>query len=266
MKLSDHVHGIGPVSRGFTQGGWAQAYLVIGDDRELTLVDTLWDDDAHLILHYLNAIGYAPSDIAHIALTHGHRSHLGGVAQLQKLSGAAVHAHEDEADIIAGRRRAHPVSLWPPFPLPLIPFRILSWVGRPKHQPCEVTQLLNSSEGQSVGPLTVIPAPGHTSGHVAFAHEADQVLITGDAVATWPKFGAGWPGFNMDDEQYQRSLDDLLSRAARVIGTGHGDAIKSADSAQMTAKLRTLSSPSARARMGSRPLGERLGGPGARAG
>jgi len=119
-----------------------------------------------------------------------------------------------------------------------------------------------------VGPLEVIPTPGHTDGHVAFFHPSDNVLIVGDAVATWPKFGAGWPGFNHDEEEYQASLKSLLAMGAKVIGTGHGDPISRANTPQMAARLRMLSPrapvtpPEPTARTGWRRLLARFGGPG----
>lgn len=44
--------------------------------------------------------------LKHILLTHAHRSHLGRLAELKRMSGATVYAHEWEADIIAGERKA----------------------------------------------------------------------------------------------------------------------------------------------------------------
>ena len=44
--------------------------------------------------------------LKHILLTHAHRSHLGGLSELKRMSGATVYAHEWEADIIAGERKA----------------------------------------------------------------------------------------------------------------------------------------------------------------
>jgi glyoxylase-like metal-dependent hydrolase (beta-lactamase superfamily II) len=205
------------------RGGYAHAYLFDEGDDGLTLVDTLWDDDGYRVLEFLWDLGRTPQDIEHIALTHAHRSHLGGLATLQALSGAQVYAHEDEAPIIEGTANALPVSLTPLRPLPLLPFRILALLGIPKHIPGKVDVRLTSEEGQRVGPLEVIPTPGHTSGHLAFYHRRENVLIAGDAVATWPAFGAGWPGFNQDDDLYLDSLERLVGMKARYVGTGHGE-------------------------------------------
>ncbi|MQA76163.1 MAG: MBL fold metallo-hydrolase [Solirubrobacterales bacterium] len=215
MEIAEGVHSIGQ-----TKGGHVHAYLF--DHRnELTLLDTLFDDDAALVLARIREIGRSPADLKRIALTHAHRSHLGGLATLKRLSGALIYAHEWEADIIAGERVAQPVSLRPSGPLTTYPFRIGLALGRPRHAPCPVDRGL--SEGDQIGPLRVVHIPGHTPGHLAFHWEERGVLAVGDAVATWPRIDAGWPGFNLNEGQYRGSLRRLAQIEASVIAVGHGD-------------------------------------------
>jgi glyoxylase-like metal-dependent hydrolase (beta-lactamase superfamily II) len=217
MELAKGVYSLGQ-----QEGGHVHAYL-FEHGGELTLVDTLWDKDAQRVLDYIRRIGRSPSDLKHIALTHAHRSHLGGVATLKKLTGATVYAHAWEADIIAGERLAQPVSLVPRGGLKLVKFRLGLAVGRPKHPPCPVDEVVG--EDASIGPLRVVYIPGHTPGHLAFHSPEKRVLAVGDAIATWPKLGAGWPGFNLNPAQYADSLRRLAKIEADVIGVGHGDPI-----------------------------------------
>ncbi len=219
--IEDGVHTIGPTSRGVTKGGYSRAYLFEDGDR-LTLVDTLFDNDAHMIVAYLLAIGRSPKELTDIVLTHAHRSHLGGLAALQQLSGARVWCHDREDAIVEGRERARPVSLLPLRPLVLMPFRILSHLHRPPHLPCRVNRTIG--EGDTVGRLRVLHVPGHTPGHLAFLWE-DRILVVGDAILTWPRFGAGWPGFNLDEAQYRRSLWRLVEMEPQIVGPGHGPPI-----------------------------------------
>lgn len=218
MQVAEGVYSIG-----VKKGGRVHAYL-FEQPRELTLVDTLFDDDPGPILECIRRIGRSPRDLKHIALTHAHRSHLGGLAILKRLSGAVVYAHEWEADIIAGERLAQPVSMRPRGPLSTYPFRIGLALGRPKHKPCPVDQGL--SEGDQVGPLRVVHIPGHTPGHLAFHWEERGVLAVGDAVATWPRIDAGWPGFNLNEGQYRASLRRLAQIEAEVIAVGHGEPLR----------------------------------------
>jgi glyoxylase-like metal-dependent hydrolase (beta-lactamase superfamily II) len=227
------AHAIGAFRRGLPKGGYSRAYLFEGRDG-LALVDTCWDTDAHMILKYLAHIGGSPEDIKDIVLTHGHRSHLGGLATLAAVSGATVYCHATEAPIIRGDACADPVNLWPLLPAKLVPFRILSLVNLPKHEPWRDLEPL--VDRQCVGPLTAIHTPGHTAGHMAFQFR-ETVMAVGDAVATWPKEGPGWPGFNRNERLYRASLWRIVQMAPEVVGPGHGDAIVE----NTAARLRALS-------------------------
>ena len=214
-RLAEGVYSIGE-----SRGGRSHAYL-FERAGTLTLVDSLFSASAQPILDCIQAIGRSPSDLQQIALTHAHRSHLGGLASLKRLSGATVYAHEWEADIIAGERSAQPVSMWPRGSISTYPMRIGLALGRPKHDPCPVDGELR--EGDSVGPLRVLHIPGHTPGSLAFHLEDANVLVVGDAVATWPQLGAGWPGFNLNERQYRASLARLAAVEPAAVGVGHGE-------------------------------------------
>jgi hydroxyacylglutathione hydrolase len=220
-EIAPGLHTIGPTTEGVRKGGYSRAYLLEDGDR-LTLVDTLFDNDAHMILAYLLSIKRSPRDLTDIVLTHAHRSHLGGVAALKRLSNARVLCHDREAPIVEGREQARPVGLLPIRPLVLYPFRVLSYLHRPPHVPCRVDGTLG--EGDRVGSLEVLHVPGHTPGHLAFRWK-QTALFVGDAILTWPSFGAGWPGFNLDEREYRRSLWRLVRMEPQIVGPGHGPPI-----------------------------------------
>jgi glyoxylase-like metal-dependent hydrolase (beta-lactamase superfamily II) len=216
-ELAPGIH-----SLGHGKGGHVHAFL-IDHGNELTLVDTLFESDARLVLDAIRRLGRNPSDLTRIAITHGHRSHLGGLAELKRVSGATVFAHAWEADIVSGERRAQPVTLLPKQSLRLLPFQLGLFLGRPKHVPCPVDEPLG--EGDVFGPLQVLHAAGHSPGHLAFHWPERRFLIAGDAVATWPKLGAGWTAFNLNLVQHQASLRRLAALDAHLVGVGHGEPI-----------------------------------------
>jgi glyoxylase-like metal-dependent hydrolase (beta-lactamase superfamily II) len=215
VRIAEGVYSVGQ-----KKGGHTHAYVFERAGR-LTVVDTLFDDDGELILELVRGIGRTPGDIENIVLTHAHRSHLGGLANLKRLSGATVYAHEWEADIVEGDRLAQPVSMVPRGSISTYPMRIGLALGRPRHRPCPVDRGL--AEGDEIGPLRIVHIPGHTPGSVAFHCEEQGVLAVGDAIATWPRLDAGWPGFNLNEDQYRESLRRLAGIEADAIACGHGD-------------------------------------------
>ena len=100
MEIAPGVHSVGQ-----NKAGQIHAYL-LDDGNGLTAIDTLFDTDAHVMLDLIKGLGKSITDLKRIILTHAHRSHIGGVAELKRLSGATVYAHEWEADIVAGDREA----------------------------------------------------------------------------------------------------------------------------------------------------------------
>ncbi len=199
-----------------------RAYLA-DNAGELTLIDTLFDTDAHDVLAAIRNLGKTPHDLKRIAITHAHRSHLGGLARLKRESGATVHAHLWEADIIAGDRRAQAVSILPHQSLKLIPFQLGLWLDFPKHHPCPIDEQL--ADGDTLGPFEVLYAPGHSPGHLAFHWPERQFLVVGDAIATWPNLCPGWRVFNLNRRQHHDTLQRFASLEASIVGVGHGDAI-----------------------------------------
>lgn len=208
------------------KGGHVHAFL-LDNGTDLTLIDTLFDTDARQVLERIGSIGRSIQDLKRILLTHGHRSHLGGLATLKRLSGATVYSHEWEADIIAGERTAQPVTVIPMRPLGTY-WRVYylqfgAALGRGKHPPCTVDSTLN--DGDTVGPVRVLHTPGHTPGHLAFWWSEHRVLFAGDAIATYPVFEAGWPAFNLNPTQQQTSLLRMADLGAEVLAVGHGEPI-----------------------------------------
>jgi glyoxylase-like metal-dependent hydrolase (beta-lactamase superfamily II) len=229
MKIAPGVYSMG-VSKGFN----VHAFL-LDDGDGLTLIDTLFDAGGQVILDELEAMGKSVDDIKRIVLTHGHRSHLGGAADLKRMSGAPVYSHEWEADIISGDRKAQTVSWWPQDPLNTYHYQLGNNLAITNHPPCEVDHFLRG--GEQLGPVQVVHTPGHSPGHLAFWWPETHVLITGDAVVTSPRFMAGWPGFVLNARQHAESVHRLAEFDAEILAVGHGEPILADGAARLRALL-----------------------------
>jgi len=210
-------------SMGQDKGGNVHAFL-LDDGQGLTLIDTLYDDDGNVVLAEIAKMGRKPTDLKEIILTHGHKSHIGGLKALKQASGATVSSHPWEVDIIAGRRKATPVSRIPRRPLAVLGLQFGLAFGFGRHEPCEVDRKLKA--GDRVGPLEVVETPGHTPGCLSFWWPERRALFVGDVIATWPELAPGWPGLTLENPQNLRSVQQLTDFGnAHVLGVGHGEPI-----------------------------------------
>ena len=218
MELAAGIHAVGG-----QKGGHVHAFL-IEDGTDLALIDTLYELDGHLVRAEIQRLGRSISDLKRIALTHAHRSHLGGLAALKRDSGATVLSHEWEADIVAGERKAQPVTILPRRPLK----RLLPVSGRAGARSRRASALPGrrvARRGRRVRRPAGAPHPGHTPGHLSFYSPEQGVLLSGDAIATWPEFAAGWPAFNLNPEEQRESLRRMAALEPKVVGVGHGSPI-----------------------------------------
>jgi glyoxylase-like metal-dependent hydrolase (beta-lactamase superfamily II) len=237
MEIAQGVYSLGQ-----QEGGRVHAFL-LDDGNELTLIDTLFDTDGKRILDQIQQIGRQASHLKHIILTHAHRSHLGGLAALKKLTGATVYAHEDEADIIAGERKAQGVGFKPQRPLRVwfrttYPLQVGLNLGLKPHPPCRIDRAVK--DGDRIGPVQVMHAPGHSPGHLAFYWPERRALFAGDAIATYPELSPGWPVFNLDPQQHRVSLDRMAQVDVDIVGVGHGEPITSGGTATVRGLLKAM--------------------------
>lgn len=221
MRIAQGLHSLGDKS-----GGQVRAFL-IDDGTDLTLIDTLLDHDGRGVLEELKSMGKQPSDIKRIILTHAHQSHLGGLAALKKATGARVYSHDWEADIIQGKRKVEvpkSTGFWPKKPLQVYYLQVAFVLGLGVPPFCEVDE--NLKDGDHVGPLTVMHAPGHTPGSLTFYWPERKTLICGDVVVTWPEPALGWPQITLDNKQNRDSVGKLCDMTqAEILCVGHGNPV-----------------------------------------
>jgi glyoxylase-like metal-dependent hydrolase (beta-lactamase superfamily II) len=230
MEIAPGVYSLGQ-SKGFE----VHAFLIDDGGEGLTLIDTLFDADPKIILDQIAVCGRTITDLRRILLTHAHRSHLGGLAELKQRSGAAVYSHEWEADIVAGERPAQQVSWVPKDSFKTYMFQLGNNLNVAHHPACQVDHFLTG--GEELGPVQVLHTPGHSPGHLAFYSPDRRVLFTGDTVVTSPWFMPGWRGFTLNARQQGASVHRLAELEADVLAVGHGEPVTSDGSRRLRSLL-----------------------------
>jgi glyoxylase-like metal-dependent hydrolase (beta-lactamase superfamily II) len=136
---------------------------VVKEADGVTLVDAGLPFMAGGILSFLARLNAGP--LQRILLTHGHPDHVGAIKAVQARYPAPVYAHRTELPYMEGDL---------PYPRRK---RAAASVKKGVTQP-----LATDQQGQlmPVGGLKPYHTPGHSPGHVAYYHEADQVLLAGD--------------------------------------------------------------------------------------
>jgi len=198
--------------------GMVNAYIVRGEGT--VLIDTGLPGNEAAICTAVQNAGVALEEVSLIVLTHGHQDHAGSAARFREMTGAAVAAHQGDAEKLRSGRSG------PLKALGITGMLFGAFIGMNRgdsYPPCEPDLLIT-------GPLDlqdygidgmVVPTPGHTPGSVS-------VLLGGDAVTgdlIFPSFPSGRPGlpFWADDVgQVKESIRTVLSYHPTMIYPGHG--------------------------------------------
>ncbi len=218
MLLTSHVYQLSGI---WGTGIWgANVFLLDGDN--LTLVDTGFKGRSKQILKEVARLGYSPSDIANIIITHHHADHVGSLAALKKVTRAKVMVHSADAPCIDGRLP----QLGPARPRWLIKTPV------PLHKlwattPATVDILVNDGDELPIlGGIKVLHTPGHTPGSICLWLQQERLVIAGDVLAH--RFGLRLPSkaFTVDVAQEIRSIKRVASLDFDVICFGHGSPLR----------------------------------------
>lgn len=134
------------------------ALLVTSEDGHV-LVDGATPQGGAQILANIRALGFDPADVQAIVLSHEHFDHAGGLAELQRATGAPVFARSPAVETLkrgASDRRDPQFGTLEGFP------------------PVAVVRAIADEEMLRVGPIALraVPTPGHTPGGTSWTWNA----------------------------------------------------------------------------------------------
>jgi metallo-beta-lactamase class B len=168
------------------------------------LIDGALPQSAPMIARHIQQLGFKMSDVKIILSSHAHYDHIGGIAELQKLSGAKVIASDLAADVLrSGKVGGNDPQLE---------------IIKPSPASSNVENL-GARQSIKLGELrlSVIHTPGHTPGGTSWrwqSCEAERCLsiVYGDSLNAVSDDSFKYSG----DERYPKAKTDLLASIAAM--------------------------------------------------
>ncbi len=173
---------------------FVNVFFLIGE--KITLIDAGVAGSGSLIADYLAAQGRSVREIDKLFLTHSHPDHIGGAAEIKRLSGCTVYASAAERDWIEDIDRQFRDRPIPNF------YSLLN-------ESVAIDVFLQDGDVIACGDgisLKAMDTPGHSHGSQCFLLPEEKVLFTGDAIPV--------PGdipIYVSPGQCEASLQKLLS-------------------------------------------------------
>ncbi|AUV81368.1 MBL fold metallo-hydrolase [Salinigranum rubrum] len=188
----------------------------------------------------LRDLGCALDDVGDVVLTHWHADHAGLAGEIQAESGATVHVHAADADLVSGSAsawedyRAREERRFEEWRLPAESREALrSFIDTHsdgRGEPVDVSPIEDGDRLRVGGvDLTAVHLPGHAAGLCGFAFEREgaKEAFVGDAVL--PKYtpNVGGADLRVDAplQQYVESLGRVVDAGWRRAWPGHRDPI-----------------------------------------
>lgn len=207
---------------GITQG-YVSAFVLDGGG--LSLVDAGLTAKADAFRRSLAQIRPGNDRVDHVAITHHHVDHTGGLSALTAGAETTIWAHPADTPIIRGDAPAPR----PPGRNPLERAGIAGMLRfGPAQKPARVDREISDGEELPIGDgLVAYHTPGHTAGHVSFLMPSKRLLFVGDAAGNMmgrlgPPFGL----FTEDHSLIRPSIAKLASLDFDVACFGHGRVLK----------------------------------------
>jgi len=219
MKIIDNVFVVSKVV--------SNTYIIVDSDG-ITVIDAGLPRSEKKILAYVSSLGKSAQDVKRIIITHADPDHFGGLAALQKTTGAHTYASQIEADAIAKGRSSREIA---PngFSLRRVLFTLIGPLM--KFAPVQVDEII--AEGlilPILGGLQVLETPGHTPGHISLFAPSAGILFCGDSMVADEKgLHGSRPGLTWNEVKARESEKKQAGLGAQIVCSGHGPVVMDAE-------------------------------------
>lgn len=175
MKVSQHTHLLKipfkiQVSNEVQIDRFVNIFIMEGDS--ICLIDTGVAGSEKLIFEYLEKIGRKSEEIKNILLTHTHPDHIGAIKTIKEICNCNIYVHSAEKAWLENTEQQFKDR-------PVPGFQTLV-AG-----PVKAGHLLEDGEIIHLGAgltFKAIHCPGHSQGSVAYLHQQDNALFSGDII------------------------------------------------------------------------------------
>jgi metallo-beta-lactamase class B len=179
------------------------------------LIDGGFPDSAPLIAAGIRKLGFRLRDVKLILSSHDHWDHAGGIAELQRLTGAAVVASPSTA---AALKRGGMDEDDPQFE------------GNTPYPKVSEVRTVRDGEVVKLGPLamTALYTPGHTAGGTSWTwrsceHGSCASIVFADSINPVASDGYKFNGHPLVQKQYEQSYAALEQVSCDIVVSGHPD-------------------------------------------
>jgi len=180
------------------------------------LIDGASPDGPKQIVQHIRQLGFRVEDIRYILSSHEHFDHAGGIAELQKLSGATVLASPEAAKVL---RSGQPDKGDP------------QYINLQPLAPVANTRAVRDGEVVKLGPIAVTArfTPGHTKGATSWTWRATEGgktvdVVYADSLNATTADGArfdGNPGYPAARRDLERSIATVAALKCDVLVSAH---------------------------------------------
>lgn len=189
------------------------SFLLTGPQGDV-LIDGGYPGTAKMIEASITKLGFDIKDVKILLNSEPHYDHAGGLAELQKDSGAALYASAASADVLSSGGDD---------PAMILPFRMLAWSGITRYTAPRVDGRVADGQTVRLGPiaLTAHLTPGHTRGCTSWTfqvHDGGRTLNVVSACSLVRLGGSHYPG---QDADFVHTFDVLRSLPCDIWVTSH---------------------------------------------
>jgi glyoxylase-like metal-dependent hydrolase (beta-lactamase superfamily II) len=207
MEIAPNVH--------WLEAGSSNVYVVV-EPPNIVLIDTGMPRQQNSIFDLIRQLGYEPTALTHILITHADIDHVGSLAALFEASGAQILAGADSAMLInRGKSPRH---------MPVMVQWVIDTFIKYGAVPQEKISIFKDGDTLPfLGGLQVLATPGHTLDHFSFFSPTSGVLFAGDALNTRDgRINLTPRRITADQTAARRSAIRLLELSPAVVACGHG--------------------------------------------